>query len=182
MARRSRLVSVRIDLADLEREVYEQLDLRLSRHPSETGGRVALRALAYALLWEPGLRFGRGLCVAGEPALWIRDDSGRARLWVEVGAPGLERLDRAVRRAERVVVVTDRPLRDLRQVWGRRVAPRVRSVEVLRVEPAAVAALEAILGSREPCVLVVGSDLFTLGQDGEGTAYGLVRAPLEHLW
>ncbi len=181
MARRSRPVLVTFDLSDLERGVTEHLEVRLSRHPSETSGRVALRALAYALLWEPGIAFGPGLCVPEAPALWVREGRGRARLWVEVGAPGLGRLERAVRRAERVAVITDRPLRDLRQVWGRRMSPRVRSVEVWRVDPGAVAAVETRLGSREPCTLVVAGDTITLGWAGEAGIHGLIRDRLGHL-
>ena len=44
-----------VDLADVDRGVYEQLSLRVARHPSETASNVLLRVLAYALEYEEGI-------------------------------------------------------------------------------------------------------------------------------
>ena len=44
-----------IALADADREVYEQLDLRVAQHPSEPVRRVLLKTIAYALVNADGI-------------------------------------------------------------------------------------------------------------------------------
>jgi len=40
---------VQVTLSDVDREVYEKLDLRLARHPSESVRYLLTRLLAYCL-------------------------------------------------------------------------------------------------------------------------------------
>jgi uncharacterized protein YaeQ len=122
-----------IALSDTDRGVYESLDLRLARHPSETMRYLVARTIAYALLFEPGIAFSKGLSTTTEPAVWLREGDGRVRLWVEVGSPSAERLHRASKAAERVVVVVyDEPERLRRSVAGERIF-RAEAVEVLGI-------------------------------------------------
>jgi uncharacterized protein YaeQ len=37
--------------------------------------------------YEEGITFGKGLAEADEPALMVRDDTGRLKVWIDVGAP-----------------------------------------------------------------------------------------------
>lgn len=97
-----------IGLADVDRGVYVDLDLRVARHPSEDVPYLLTRVLAYALEYEPGLAFSKGLSESDEPAVWHRSDDGRVLLWLEVGAPAPDRLHRASKLAERVVVYCHR--------------------------------------------------------------------------
>jgi uncharacterized protein YaeQ len=95
-----------IALSDVDRGVYQELDLRLAQHPSETVRFLYTRALAYALWFEEGIAFGKGLSTANEPAVWVRDVGGEVRRWIEVGLPSAERLHKANKKAEQVVVFT----------------------------------------------------------------------------
>ncbi|MFA5517348.1 MAG: YaeQ family protein [Desulfuromonadales bacterium] len=95
---------VSIQLADLDRNCYEQLQFTVARHPSETAERLVARLLAYALCQEEGLAFTKGIGAGDEPDLWAKGPDGRVRLWVEVGLPDPERLLRAVRHAEQVAL------------------------------------------------------------------------------
>lgn len=97
-----------IALADVDRGVYADLDLRVARHPSEDVPYLLTRVLAYALEYEPELAFSKGLSESDEPAVWLRTGDGRVRLWLEVGAPAPDRLHRASKLAERVVVYCHR--------------------------------------------------------------------------
>lgn len=106
MARTATLHRLRIALSDVDRGVYEPLDLRLAQHPSETARYLYTRALAFALQYEEGLALTRGLSSVDEPALWTRTHDGRVLTWIDVGAPSAERLHKAAKRAERVVVFT----------------------------------------------------------------------------
>lgn len=93
-----------LDLSDVDRGVYEQLDLRVAQHPSESAVRMVARVLAYALRYEEGIAFGRGVSSADEPAIWVKDLRGDTTLWVDVGLPAGERLHRAMKAVGRVVV------------------------------------------------------------------------------
>ncbi len=68
-----------ITLSDVDRGVYEELDLRIARHPSETLRYLITRTLAYCLSFEDGIAFSKGgLSSAEEAPLSVRDRDGRA--------------------------------------------------------------------------------------------------------
>ena len=90
-----------IRLADVDRGVYVDLDLRVAQHPSEDVPFLLTRVLARALEHEEGLDFGKGLSEADEPALWTRTGDGRVLLWIDVGSPAPDRLHRANKLAEK---------------------------------------------------------------------------------
>ena len=96
MALSSTLYRLRIELSDVDRGVYESLDLRVARHPSEGADRLVARVLAYALLYEPGLEFGKGLSDADEPALSTHDLTGQLTHWIDVGTPSADRIHIAI--------------------------------------------------------------------------------------
>ncbi len=105
MARTGTVHRLRIDLSDVDRSVYEGLDLRVAQHPSEPTRRVLTKTLAYALSFAPGIAFARaGLSDLGdEPEIAIADPMGIAE-WIEIGAPAADRLKRASNAARRVTV------------------------------------------------------------------------------
>src|ERR1041384_5848569 len=107
MALSATVYHLQIDLSDVDRNVYQQLDLRIARHPSETMRYLLARTLAYALLHEEGIAFSKGgLSDPDEPALSIRDLQGNLRAWIEIGAPSAERLHKASKASPRVAVFT----------------------------------------------------------------------------
>ena len=50
-----------VQLADVDRGVYDELGLRVARHPSETDAYMVTRVLAYCLEFEEGIAFSEGL-------------------------------------------------------------------------------------------------------------------------
>lgn len=105
MALPSTVYRVTIQLSDVDRGVYEALQATVARHPSETEERLVARLLAYALFFEPGLSFTKGVGAGEEPDLWLKGPDGRVLLWVEVGLPEPERIIKAGRHAERTALV-----------------------------------------------------------------------------
>jgi uncharacterized protein YaeQ len=96
-----------IALSDVERGVYETLDLRLALHPSETLRHLLTRTLAYALSYEEGIAFSKGgVSSTDEPAVIVRDPTGVLLAWIEVGTPSAERLHKASKAARRVALFT----------------------------------------------------------------------------
>lgn len=91
-----------LQLADVDRGCYQQLAVTVARHPSETAERLVTRLLAYALWFEEGLSFTRGICAGDEPDLWRTGADGRAETWIEVGLPEADRIIRAARHVRHV--------------------------------------------------------------------------------
>ena len=141
MAISSTLYRFQLELADIDRGVYESLDLRVPMHPSEDEERMIVRVLARALIHEPGLEFGRGLSELDDATLWTRTGSGEIETWVDTGAPSADRLHRASKRARRVVVVTRKRDSVLRKEWSSRSVHRADAIELLHLEPELIQAL-----------------------------------------
>ena len=130
MALTSTMYNVSVDLSDVDRGVYEKLDLRLAMHPSESAEYMATRLLAYCLEYTEGIEFTSGLSDGDEPAVIVRDLTGRVQAWIEVGMPDADRLHRASKLADRVAVYTHREIRNvLGQLEKRKIH---RGEEILR--------------------------------------------------
>ena len=50
-----------VQLADVDRGVYEELTLRVARQSSETDAFMVTRVLAYCLEFEEGISFSEGI-------------------------------------------------------------------------------------------------------------------------
>ncbi|MEU0505594.1 YaeQ family protein [Nocardia sp. NPDC005998] len=123
MALSATLHNFTVHLADVDRGVYQELELRVARHPSETAEFMLTRLLAYCLEYEEGITFSDGgVSATDEPAVLVRDLTGRLTAWIEVGAPDAERVHRGSKMAERVAIYTHRdPVKVLAQLTGKRI-------------------------------------------------------------
>ena len=96
------------ELSDVDRGVYKTLALRIARHPSETPEFMLTRLLAYCLEYTEGIEFTEGVSAGDEPAVLVRDMTGRITAWIEVGMPDASRLHRGMKLAGRATVYTHR--------------------------------------------------------------------------
>ncbi|UIP57182.1 YaeQ family protein [Agromyces marinus] len=111
-----------VELADVDRGVYESPTLRMARHPSETDAFMVTRLLAYCLEYEEGIVFSEGVAATDEPAVLVRDLTGRTTAWIEVGAPDAERLHFGAKLADRAAVYTHRDPAKVAAAWaGKRI-------------------------------------------------------------
>jgi uncharacterized protein YaeQ len=111
-----------VQLADVDRGVYEDLTLRVARHPSETDAFMMTRVLAYCLEYEEGIVFSEGISSTDEPAVLVRDLTGRIVAWIEVGSPDAARLHHGSRLADRTAVYTHRdPAKVIASWTGKRI-------------------------------------------------------------
>ena len=174
MALTATLHRLRIALSDADRGVYEALDLRLAQHPSEALRYLYARVLAYALLYEEGIAFSKGLSTTEEPAVWVRAPDGGVRMWIDVGAPSPERLHKASKLAERVAVFTYHdPHRLLREARGKTVHRRDH-IEGYALEPTFLDALSEVTDRNASWELVrSGGQLYVTV--GGGTFEGRVE-------
>jgi uncharacterized protein YaeQ len=156
-----------IQLSHVDRGVYESLELRAARHPSESEEFLCARVLAYCLEHREGLAFSKGLAEPDQPALEVRDLTGRLEAWIEVGAPDSARLHRAAKAAPRVAVYTHH---DAERYWeslaGERIH-RAESLELYGLDRALVAALVSRLARRTAFDLSVsdGTLYVTIGEE-----------------
>ena len=105
-------------LADVDRGVYEELSIRAARHPSETDAYMMTRVLAYCLEFDEGIAFSEGVSSTDEPAVIVRDRTGRLTAWIEVGAPDAARLHHGSKLADRTTVYTHRDPAKVLALWA----------------------------------------------------------------
>ncbi|WP_224982124.1 YaeQ family protein [Geomonas agri] len=106
MALPSTIYRASVQLSDLDRQVYADIQTTIAQHPSETSERLLARLLALSLCYEEDLAFTKGVGSGDEPDLWSKGPDGRVQLWVEVGQPDPERLAKSCRHVERAFLFT----------------------------------------------------------------------------
>ncbi len=147
MAQPPTIHRLQIALTDVDRGVYEQLDLRLARHPSETVRYMVTRALAYALRYSDGIAFSKGgLSSPDEAPVSIHDPTGLLLAWIDVGTPSAERLHKASKLAREVHVYTTADPGLLRKELTSRPIHRLDALCVWLLETPLVAFIEARVG------------------------------------
>ena len=129
MAAGATIRTFEVQLADVDRGVYEQLSLRAAQHPSETELYLMTRVLAYCLECEEGIAFGGGISSVDEPAVLVKDLTGRVTAWIEVGAPDAGRLHTGSKLADRATVYTHRDPQKVVAAWAGK--PLHRGDEIL---------------------------------------------------
>jgi uncharacterized protein YaeQ len=122
MALTATIYNFDIQLADVDRGVYETLSFRVACQPSETEEYLLSRVLAYCLEFREGISFSKGIAEPDVPALAVRDLTGAMQVWIEVGAPDAARLHKASKASPRVAVYTHRDAaRLVAQLAGERI-------------------------------------------------------------
>lgn len=156
MAIKSTIFKASVQLADIDHGYYADHALTLARHPSETDERMMIRLAALALNahalqddcgGDGTLAFGAGLSDPDEPDLWLRDFTGRTRLWIEAGQPEDKPLSKACSKADRVRLYC---FNHAAEVWWRGIEnklTRLSNLEVFRVPTVASQEL-ALLAAR----------------------------------
>ncbi len=104
MALKPKIYKLRITLADIDRNYYDDLNLTVAQHPSETLERMMARVLAFCINAQEFLEFTKGISVAEEPDIWARTLDDRISLWIDVGEPAFDRIKKATRISESVRV------------------------------------------------------------------------------
>lgn len=113
MALNATIYNLTVELADIDRGVYETLELRMARQPSESPEYMLMRLVAYCLEYTEGIAFTQGVAAGDEPAVYVRDLTGQVQAWIEVGLPDAERLHRGSKMAGRAAVYTHRDVEQL---------------------------------------------------------------------
>lgn len=113
MAQTATLHTFTVQLANMDRGTYADFELRVAQQPSETAEFMLVRVLAYCLEYEDGIALTEGVAAVDEPAVLVRDLTGRVTAWIEVGAPDADRLHRGSKLAGRAALYTHRQIEPL---------------------------------------------------------------------
>ena len=155
MALTATIYNFDIELADVDRGVYESLAFKVACQPSETEEYLLSRVLAYCLEYTEGIAFSRGIAEADTPALAVRDLTGALRVWIDVGAPDAARLHKASKAAPRVAVYTHREPRHVLQALAGERIHRAEQLELYAIDRELVAGLVTRLDRRNEWALSV---------------------------
>jgi uncharacterized protein YaeQ len=178
MALTATIYNFDIQLADVDRGVYEALSFKVACQPSETEEYLLSRVLAYCLEYVEGIAFSRGIAEADVPALAVRDLTGALQVWIDVGAPDATRLHKASKAAPRVAVYTHRdPAQLLRQLAGERIH-RSAELELYGIDRDLIAELVSRLDRRNAWELSVTERHLYITVDGATLEGDVTRVPL----
>jgi uncharacterized protein YaeQ len=137
------------ELADIDRGVYQTLALRLARQPSETSEFMLTRFLAYCLEYTEGIEFTEGVAAGEDPAVLVRDMTGRITAWIEVGMPDASRLHRGSKLAGRAAVYTHRNVAKVLDGLNGKQVHRAQEIPVYEFGKGFVEEVAAVLQRRE---------------------------------
>jgi uncharacterized protein YaeQ len=166
MAAGTTLFRIEVDLSNVDEGQYERFELRVAQHPSEDLSRVVARTLAYCLVYEPELQWGRGLDEPDEPALFARDANRNLQHWIDVGVPNAERMHKASKAAPRFSIVCHKGKEGLLRERDKRAIHRADKIGVWLLDPNLVAALAQCLQRATQWVVVKtsGELMVTVGE------------------
>ena len=105
MALKATIFKASLAVADMSRHHYQDYNLTLAQHPSETTERMMLRLLAFALCAHDDLTFGKGISDDDEGALYRQNLTGDYQLWIELGLPEEKRLRRASHKTQQLLLI-----------------------------------------------------------------------------
>ena len=106
MATKATIYKALLNIANMDTNYYNEHNLTLALHPSETELRLMARVAAFILNASENLVFCKGISEDDEPDLWEKDFDGSIRLWIELGQPDEKRIKKACGRSDKVIVYT----------------------------------------------------------------------------
>lgn len=162
-----------VQVADLDRGVYEDLSLRMARHPSETDAYMVTRLLAYCLEYTEGIVFTEGVSATDEPAVLVRDATGAVTAWVEVGAPDADRLHRGSKLAGRAIIYSHRDPEKLLPLWAGKKIHRAEQITLRTFDPGFVDAVADAVARRNSVTLSVTEGQLYLDINGTSLSSAL---------
>lgn len=179
MALSATLYHLQVDLSDVDRNVYEPLDLRVARHPSENMRFMLTRTIAYCLSHTDGIAFSKdGIASTDDPPIAVRDPTGVLLEWIDVGNPAADRLHKATKAARQVSLFSCAPLAQLRREAASRPIHKVETIALWHLEPRFLDALEPRIDRKLKLELTRNDGLLYVTIGGEVTEGTITRCSL----
>ncbi len=135
MALNSTMIRFNIKLSDVDRAIYETLELRVAKHPSESEVFLMARMIAYCLNVEEGIEFSGGIATPDDAAIYVKDLTGQILKWIDIGNPSPKRLHKASKAAKKVIIYTHRdPKILLDEMTGQEIHKK-SEIEIFSIPP-----------------------------------------------
>lgn len=174
MALSATIHTFEVQLADVDRGVYDDFPLRVARHPSETAEFMMTRILAYCLEYQDGIAFGAGgISSTEEPAVLVRDLTGDVLLWIEIGAPDAQRLHFGSKLADRAVVYTHRDPAKVSAAWEGKQIHQAADIVLRSFDPGFIDSLAALLERRNDMTVSLTEGQLYVDLNGTALSSGL---------
>ena len=106
MALGATINKVTLNIADMDRQYYQNHELTVAMHPSESPFRFVIKIIAFALNAHEDLKFTKGLGADDEPEVWRKSLTNDIELWIDFGQVDEKRIRKACGRADQVVIYT----------------------------------------------------------------------------
>lgn len=104
MADKSSIFKVKIDVSNIDQHRYEQLCFTVALDRKETINHMVMRLLAYAMVPEPNMAFGKAAQGNGEPDIIVKDYDEHIIYWIDAGFPQMNRVKKATRQSDCVLI------------------------------------------------------------------------------
>ena len=169
MALKPTVFKFNIALSDLNRNIYDSLNLTVAQHPSETVERMMARVLAFCMNAQEHLVFCRGLSASDEPDLWARTLDDRIALWIDVGEPAVARIKKATRISAAVKVYSFNA-KAKSDVWWQKGREQFKplNVSVTRFDwPSMQALAQGVARTMSFSVMISGESAYVSTEQGE---------------
>lgn len=89
MAAKATIHKALINIANMDKNYYEEHNLTLAQHPSENNLRLMVRLIAFILNANDTLIFCKGISQDDEPDLWQKSLSGDIEMWIDFASVNL---------------------------------------------------------------------------------------------
>jgi len=176
MALKSTIYKAELQIADMDRNYYQDHSLTLALHPSETKERMMVRLLSFALHAHEDLVFTKGLSSEDEPDLWQKSLSGEIDIWVDLGQPDEKRIRKACCRAKQVYLYTYQ--HRSATVWWNQVEnnlTRFKNLNVVNISDNSVAILEKLAKRSMQLQVSIQDGLCWLANDAETVSIEMTK-------
>jgi uncharacterized protein YaeQ len=160
MALKPTIYKFRVSLTDLNRDYFDNFQLTVAQHPSETLTRLAARLIAFCHSAEPDLQFTKGLSSIEEPDIWTRNLTDDIEHWIEIGEPDSERIKKASRLSKKLSIYSFNTKSD---AWWKQQSTAISRYanSVYQLDNEGVEAFAALMTrTMDVSVMLTGSDFY----------------------
>lgn len=106
MSTRATIHKALLNIANMDTHYYNEHNLTIALHPSETHERLMARVVAFILNASDDLAFCKGIDEDDQPDLWEKDHDGTIKLWIDLGQVDEKRIKKACISSEQVIIYT----------------------------------------------------------------------------
>ncbi|HEY9052828.1 MAG TPA: YaeQ family protein [Gammaproteobacteria bacterium] len=176
MALKATIIKAGLQIADMNRQYYQDHQLTLAQHPSETEERVMIRLLAFALHADDDLAFTKGISTEDEPDLWQKDLTGHIQLWIDLGQIEEKRIKKACGKSDKAVIYTYQPRNS--GPWWQQIKDKLNrfdNLEVYAIETTTPAAFDSLFHRTMQLQCNIQDNTIYLSSDDNSLELNLIK-------